>query len=80
MAPGVLLHPGRVLEHRLLSPEICRRRRQSCRTLMEISLILLGFSVGRIFIGEGALSGGDQGSLTIAGCGQGLGRAPLLCG
>jgi hypothetical protein len=37
---------------------------------------LLGFSIGRLFIGEGASSGGDQGGLIIGGCGQGLGRAP----
>jgi hypothetical protein len=38
--------------------------------------IILGFSVERLFIGEGASSGVDQGSLTIGGRGQGLGRAP----
>jgi hypothetical protein len=42
--------------------------------------IPLGFSIPRLFIGEGASSGGDQGGLTIGGRGQGLGRAPLLCG
>jgi hypothetical protein len=35
-----------------------------------------GFSVGRLFIGEGASSGGDQGGLTAGGRGQGLGRSP----
>jgi hypothetical protein len=38
--------------------------------------IVLGFSIGRLFIGEGASSGGDQGGLTISGRGQGLGHAP----
>jgi hypothetical protein len=38
--------------------------------------IPLGFSIGRLFIGEGASSGGDQGGLTIGGRGQGMGRAP----
>jgi hypothetical protein len=36
----------------------------------------LGFSRRGDFIGEGALSGVDQGALTIGGRGQGLGRAP----
>jgi hypothetical protein len=40
----------------------------------------LGFSIGRLLIGEGASSGGDQGGHTIGGRGQGLGHAPLLCG
>jgi hypothetical protein len=65
-----------VPEQRLLSPEIRRWRRRSCGTLLEISPIVLGFSVGRLLIGEGALSGVDQGLLTIGGRGQGLGRAP----
>jgi hypothetical protein len=38
--------------------------------------IVFGFSVGRLFIGEGASSGVDQGGLTTGGHGQGLGRAP----
>jgi hypothetical protein len=42
--------------------------------------IPLGFSVPRLYIGEGASSGGCQGTLTMGGRGQGLGRAPLLCG
>jgi hypothetical protein len=79
-APGALPRPGRVPEERLLSPEIRRWRRRSCRTLSQKLPILLGFSIGRLFIGEGASSGGDQGGHTIGGHGQGLGRAPLLCG
>jgi hypothetical protein len=79
MAPGALSHPGRVPEQRLLSPEIRRWRRQSCGTLLEILPILLGFSVGRLLIGEGASSGGGPGGLTMGGCGQGLGHAPLWC-
>jgi hypothetical protein len=80
MAPGELPRPGKVPEQRLPSPEIRQWRRRSCGTLLEISPIVLGFSVGRLFIGEGASSGGDQGGHTIGGRGQGLGRAPLLCG
>jgi hypothetical protein len=36
----------------------------------------LWFSVGRLFIGEGASSGVDQGGLTIGGHDQGLCRTP----
>jgi hypothetical protein len=39
-------------------------------------LIVLGFSIGRLLIGEGASSGVDQGLLTAGGHDQGLGRAP----
>jgi hypothetical protein len=42
--------------------------------------ILLGFSIGRLLIGEGASSEVDQGGLTMGGRGQGLGCAPLWCG
>jgi hypothetical protein len=51
-------------EQRLQSPEIHRWRRRSCGTVLGKMLIVLGFSVGRLFIGEGASSGGDQGGLT----------------
>jgi hypothetical protein len=80
MTPGALPRPGRVSEQRLLSPEISLRWRQRCGTILGKSLILLGFSVGRLLIGEGASSGVDQGGLTMGGCGQGLGHAPLWCG
>jgi hypothetical protein len=69
-----------VPEQRLLSPKIRRRRRRSCKTLLEISPIDLRFSVERLFIGEGASSGGDQGGLTTGGRGQGLGHTPSWCG
>jgi hypothetical protein len=78
MAPGALPHPGRVPEQRLLSPEICRRWRRHCGTVLEISPTPLGFSVPRLYIGEGASSGGCQGLLTHRGRGQGLGRAALV--
>jgi hypothetical protein len=80
MAPGAIPHPGKVPEQRLLSPEIRRRQRQSCGTVLEISPTPLGFSIPRLYIGEGASSGGCQGTLTRRGCGQGPGRAALLCG
>jgi hypothetical protein len=80
MAPGALPHPGKVSEQRLLSPEIRWRQRRSCRTLSQKLPIVLGFSVGRLLIGEGALLEVDQGGLTMGGRGPGLGCAPLLCG
>jgi hypothetical protein len=80
MVPGALLHPSRVPEQRLLSPEICLRRRRSCGTVLGKTPIDLGFSIGRLLIGEGKSSGGDQGGLTIGGRSQGLGRAPSWCG
>jgi hypothetical protein len=78
MAPGALPRPDRVPEQRLMSPEICLRRRRRCGTVLEISPTLLGFSVPRLYIGEGALSGGSQGLLTLGGRGQGLGHAPYV--
>jgi hypothetical protein len=75
---GALPRPGRVSEQRLLSPKI--RRRRSYGTLSGNLLTPLGFSIPRLYIGEGASSGGCQGTLTRRGCGQGLGRAALVCG
>jgi hypothetical protein len=69
MAPGALPHPSRVPEQRLLSPEIHQRRQRSCRTLLEILPIDLGFFIGRLLIGEGASSEVDQGGLTMGGHG-----------
>jgi hypothetical protein len=65
MAPGALPHPGRVPEQRLLSPKICLRRRRRCRTVLGKTPIDLGFSVGRLLIGEGVSSEVDQGGLTM---------------
>jgi hypothetical protein len=80
MAPGALPRPGRVPEQRLLSPEICLRQRRRCGTVLGKKLIVLGFFVGRLLIGEGASSEVDLGGHTMGGRGQGLGCAPLLCG
>jgi hypothetical protein len=81
MAPGALPHPDRVPEQGLLSPEIRRRRRRrSCGTLSGNLPTLLAFSVGRLFIGGEAASGGCQGHLTTRGRGQGVSRATLWCG
>jgi hypothetical protein len=76
MAPGALPCPGRVPEQRLLSPKICLRQRRRCGTILGKTPIDLGFSVPRLYIGEGTASEVDQGLLTIGGHGQGLGRAP----
>ena len=70
--------PGRVPEQRLLSPKICLRRWRRCGTVLGKTPIDLGFSVLKLFIGEGASSGGDQGLLTTGGRGQGLGRATYV--
>jgi hypothetical protein len=80
MALGALPRPSRVPEQRLLSPKIRRQRQRSCGTLSGNLPIVLGFSIPRLLIGEGASLGVDQGGLTMGGRGQGLGRAPLLCG
>jgi hypothetical protein len=80
MAPGALPRPSRVSKERFLSPEICLRWRRRCGTVLEILPTPLGFSVPRLYIGEGASSGGCQGALTCWGHGQGPGRAALLCG
>jgi hypothetical protein len=79
MAPGALPRPGRVPEQRLLSPEIRRWRRRSCRTLSRKTPIVLGFSVGKLYIGGEAASEVDQGHHTIGPCGQ-RGGATLGCG
>jgi hypothetical protein len=71
MAPGALPHPGRVLEQRLLSPEICLRQRQRCGTVLGKTLIVLGFSIPRLLIGEGASSGVDQGVSPWVGAARG---------
>jgi hypothetical protein len=75
-APGALPHPGRVPEQRLLSPEICLRRRRRCGTVLGKTPIVLGFSVPKLFIGERASSEVDQGGLTHRGHGQEGGAPP----
>ena len=75
MAPGALARPGRVPEQRLLSPEIRRWWRRNCGTLSGKLPTPLGFSVPRLYIGEGASREGSQGLLTHGWRGQGLGRA-----
>jgi hypothetical protein len=78
MAPEALPRPGRVPEQRLLSPEICRRWRRSCGTASGKLPNPQGFSVPRLYIGEGASREGSQGLFTHGWPGQGLGRATLV--
>jgi hypothetical protein len=52
-------------------PRIRRRWRRSCGTLSRNLPIVLGFSVGRLFIGEEASSEVDQVHLTMWRCGPG---------
>jgi hypothetical protein len=80
MAPGALPRPDRVPEQRLMSPKIRRQLRRSCGTLSRNLPTPLGFFVPRLYIGEGASSGGCQGALTRRGRSQGPGHAALLCG
>jgi hypothetical protein len=65
MAPGAIPSPGRVPEQRLLSLEIGLRQRRCCGTLSGKTLIDLGFSRRRLYIGEGAMSEGTQGPQTL---------------
>jgi hypothetical protein len=65
MDPGALPHPGRVPEQRVLSLEIHRWRRRSCRTSSRKTPIDLGFSIPRLYIGGEAASKVGQGHLTI---------------
>ena len=78
VTPGAIPRPGGMPEQRLLSPEICLRRRRSCGTVLEKSSTPLGFSVLRLYIGEGASSGGSQGLLIPEWRGQGLGRTTYV--
>jgi hypothetical protein len=79
MAPGALPHPCRVPKQRLLSPEIHRWRWWSCGTSFGKWPIHLGFSVGRLYIGGEAASGGGPGGHTPWWRRPGLGRAALGC-
>jgi hypothetical protein len=76
IAPGAIPHPGRVLEQRLLSPEIDLRWRPHYGTFRGSILITLGFSRQRQFIGGRAMSEGTQGPTPPGGAARG-GLAPL---
>jgi hypothetical protein len=80
MAPGAIPRPGRVPEQRLLSPKIGLQRRQRCGTLSGKTLIYLGFSRQRLYIGGGAMSKDPRGAHTWWWRGQGGTRATRWCG
>jgi hypothetical protein len=80
MALGALPRPARVLEQRLLSPEIGLRQRRRCGTLLGKMPINLGFSLRRLYIGEWAMSEGGQGPHTIGWRALGVTRATRWCG
>jgi hypothetical protein len=67
-----------VPEQRLLSPEICLRRRRSCGTVLGKTSTPLGFSVPRLLIGEGASSGAARGSSHQGGAARAW-AAPPMC-
>jgi hypothetical protein len=52
----------------------------ACSMFCEKEIRPLGFSHRGDFIGEGMLSRSGPGGLTMGGCDQGQGRAPLWCG
>jgi hypothetical protein len=76
MALGALPCPGKVLEQRRLSPEIGLQRWRGCGTLLGETLIDLGFSCRRPFIGGRAMSEGSQGPHTWWWRGQGAPAPP----
>ena len=67
MAPWAIPQPGKVPEHRHLSPESCLRRRRSYGTFRGWRLDDLGFSRWRDLIGGRAMSGGGPGAHTLPG-------------
>jgi hypothetical protein len=79
MAPGAIPYPGRVPKQRLLSPKLRLRRRRRCGTLSGKTLIHLGVSRRRLYIGGGAMSEGTRGAHTRWWCGQGWTRATGWC-
>jgi hypothetical protein len=78
MAPGAIPRPGRVPKQRFLSPKLRLRRLQWCGTLSGKTLIDLGFSRQRDYIGGRAMSGGGPGGHTTWWRGQ-RGGATLWC-
>jgi hypothetical protein len=79
MAPGALPRPGRVLEQRLLSPKICFQGRRCCGTVLEISLIHLGFGLWKALNRQRGSVRGPPGGITTPGHGQEGWRAPSWC-
>jgi hypothetical protein len=79
MALGAIPCPGRVLEQRLLSPEIGLRWRRHCETFPGWRLDDLGFSRRRDYIGARAMSEGGPGAHTTP-CRGHRGRTTRWCG
>jgi hypothetical protein len=73
MALGALPRPGRVPEQRFCPLKFISG---CCGTVLGNTPIVLGFSVGRLFIGGEVTSGGYQGHLTTRGRGQGWPASP----
>jgi hypothetical protein len=69
-----------VPKQRLMSPEIRWWRQRSYGTISGKLPTLLGFSIPRLYIGEGASWDGSQGLLTHRWHGQGLGHTTLVWG
>jgi hypothetical protein len=59
MALRALPRPDRVPKQRLLSPKICLQWWWRCGAFLGKMPIVLGFSITRLLIGEGASSGVD---------------------
>jgi hypothetical protein len=78
MVLGAILHPGRLLEQRILSPKIGLRWQRCCGTLSGKALIDLGFSCRRDYIGRRAMSGSGPRGHTTWWRGQ-RGGATLWC-
>jgi hypothetical protein len=57
-------------------PDLVLMTAAACSIFRGKAICPLGFSCRGDFIGEGTVSGGGPGGLTIGGRGQGLGRAP----
>ena len=74
MAPGAILHPGRVPEQRLLSPETCFGD-DGVGTFRGFLLIVLGFSRDGEYMGEEAESAEARGAHTMPRRGQAWARA-----
>jgi hypothetical protein len=80
MAPGAIPHPDRVPKQRLMSPELRPRWRRCCRTFHGWTLIYLGFSPWREYIGGRAMSEGGPGAHTTWWHDHGVTRATTWCG
>jgi hypothetical protein len=76
MASEALRRPGRVPEQRLLSPEICLRRRRRCGTILGKTPIDLGFGLREALNRWRGGVRGPPGGSHHPGCGQEGGAPP----